>query len=292
MLNTFKNPILMHELRERIRNQNSFRLLSGFIGIIALLIWLLYLAQYDQAPSSSGLQSSLGQDIFQLLIVMTIIILMFLAGILAAHSITHEREHQTIDLLLTTQLTYGDIIIGKTLATLAFCGLLLASLTPLVAMTFLIGGVDVTTLVISYGILGSQIVLYTTIGVYWSARLNRNLAAMGATIVSLVLLTMIVPLLAEIILSTWGDRYIVSPWLTLIQEFWVSYNPVVLVLNVIDSIQNNETWSDTITIAQRTTSIPALWMWHIMLSWLASIMITRQSIRRLAPRASTTKETT
>ena len=66
---------------------------------------------------------------------------MFIVPAVTASSISGERERQTLDLMLTTRMSAGQIVGGKLLSALSTLLLLILSSFPAVAMVFVYGGI-------------------------------------------------------------------------------------------------------------------------------------------------------
>ena len=69
------------------------------------------------------------------------ILLMFIVPAVTAASISGERERQTLDLMLTTQMTAAQIVTGKLMGALSSLFVLILSSFPAVAMVFVYGGI-------------------------------------------------------------------------------------------------------------------------------------------------------
>ena len=72
---------------------------------------------------------------------------------MTAASISGERERQTLELMLTTQMTASQVVIGKLMSALSTLLLLIVSSFPAVAMVFVYGGItwqDILSLLMCY----------------------------------------------------------------------------------------------------------------------------------------------
>ena len=79
--------------------------------------------------------------VFYILVSMEILTVMFLIPSFTAGSIAGEREKQTLDILLTTTLTPGEIIMGKLMSSISMVFLLVVSSLPIISIVFTIGGI-------------------------------------------------------------------------------------------------------------------------------------------------------
>ena len=106
---------------------------------------------------------------------------MFIVPAVTAASISGERERQTLELMLTTQMTASQVVIGKLMSALCTLLLLIVSSFPSVAMVFVYGGITWTDAV-------SLILCYITVaffagslGICFSALFKRSTVSTVAT---------------------------------------------------------------------------------------------------------------
>ena len=67
----------------------------------------------------------------------------------AFSALRNERIEQTLDLMMLTALSPRRLVIGKLLAQAVKLTTLCAAIAPFLAMSFLIGGVDFVTIILS-----------------------------------------------------------------------------------------------------------------------------------------------
>ena len=275
------NPILLREVRGTMWVSQAFWLLAGFIGLISGPTLLVYASEFVNSPTGVGQQSDLGQTIFLILVMAAILALIFIPTVKAAASIAGERERKTFDLLLTSQLPATTIIFGKMLATLAYCALLLFAMTPLVAMTFLIGGVDLGTLLITYFIIVAHVVLHTSIGIYWSARFATTTVAIGASLASIIGGLLVVPGIVYVLVLLINETIAADSLTGFLHFLLLASNPFVVVVSAIEAIRMQQTWLVTVFISGQSIALPALWIWSLLGCWLVSIALLYAAIRTI-----------
>lgn len=173
------NPVLDKELRSEIFSQGTLMLrvviqVSMLLSIFLMAIWLFVV------PKNAG---------YYVAYVLTFNLLV--GPVFSAGSITQERERQTINLLLTTLLTPGRIMIAKLLAALRVSTVLTFLLTEqLLLAYFLIPELRlrVWTLAVYLAIIATTCLATTSIGLLCSALARRTSVAMVLTYVSLLVL--------------------------------------------------------------------------------------------------------
>jgi ABC-2 type transport system permease protein len=121
-------------------------------------------------------------------------LLLLMAPIFSAGSITIEKEQKTLAGLLTSLLTTGEIWWGKFISSLLFVLLLLVTGLPVLSMAFAFGGVGPWE--IFMGALTTVIILacMSAVGLYCSSAFRRSVHATAvsyATVIALCLVTAI-----------------------------------------------------------------------------------------------------
>jgi len=187
--------IMVKELRGRFRGRRAFVVLTIYLGLLALLAYGTYVliaptarqaSQFGGAPNASA---SIGIGIFTVLSFFQLLLVCFIAPAFTTGAISLEREKQTLDLLISTPLRPGAIVVGKLLAALAYVGLMILAAIPISAIVFMYGGATVDDLV------RQQVVLLVTalglgaIGLFFSAMIKRTQAATVLTYCAVLVLT-------------------------------------------------------------------------------------------------------
>lgn len=173
------NPVILKELRGRMRGGQAFVLLSIYLGLIAMFILFVY--SVISPVYSFGFDPSARQDagkaIFGTVVLLELLLVSFIAPGLTAGAITSEREHQTYEILRTTLLSARSLVLGKLGSAFAYIFLLILTAIPLQSIAFLLGGVGVGELIASGLMLIVTAVFFCTLGIFFSSLLKRTLAA-------------------------------------------------------------------------------------------------------------------
>jgi ABC-2 type transport system permease protein len=173
------NPVMVKELRGRMRGARAFIILTIYLGILVTLVSLVYFAF---TASSRGLMApeirqNLGKIIFGVVVAMELFLVIFVSPGLTAGAISSEREQQTLDLLRTTLLPARSLVFGKLLAALSFIFMLLLATLPLQSLTFLFGGIAREEFIIANILLMVSALAYTSLGMVFSSIFKRTLVA-------------------------------------------------------------------------------------------------------------------
>jgi ABC-type transport system involved in multi-copper enzyme maturation permease subunit len=149
------NPMMLKELRAGTRGARFF--------IVQLVVMLLFAAAILISAAALSADYAYGRErvdpsvVGRLLYIVSQCIQLGIAFLIvpafAAGSITIERERQTYDILMSTNLRPLQIAWGKFSAALTMVGLLYLSLVPVVALTFLFGGITFRQIVANYAFL-------------------------------------------------------------------------------------------------------------------------------------------
>ncbi len=169
------NPIFR---RDEIISARSLTLplmvtmLNGGLTIL-ILINLFYIVSTAELTGEIAYQSFLRT--YYIAALLEILLVIMSAPALAASSVTSERDPRNLGLLLTTQLSPFDIIIGKLMGVLSTLFLLVLSSLPILATVYIYGGVMMIDIVLYLltafvcAILSSSIGILSSVSIYITA---------------------------------------------------------------------------------------------------------------------------
>ena len=138
------NPIVTSEMKVRMRTWRTPIGLLVYIGILVLFLLLfasIALTSFSYNYNAAD-YSEVGLVIFNTLSIVQFFIIVLVAPASTAGAISSEREKQTLDLLLCTQMSPTKIIIGKLISSLIWIFMMCISTVPLYSIAFLFGGVN------------------------------------------------------------------------------------------------------------------------------------------------------
>jgi ABC-type transport system involved in multi-copper enzyme maturation permease subunit len=187
--------IMVKELRSRMRGRRAFVVLTIYLGILALIAYGVYVVIVPSARAQGGFgapvnaSALVGQAIFILLSFFQLLLVCFIAPAFTSGAVSLEREKQTLDLLVSTPMRPGAIIVGKLLAALAFVFLMILAAVPLSALVLLYGGAETEDIVRQQLVLLATAVGLGAIGLFFSALVKRTQAATVLTYITMLALT-------------------------------------------------------------------------------------------------------
>lgn len=142
------NPILLRVVETNSKRKRDLLFRCIYLGSLLLLVGFLLAQSTGQNASIAELTKQSGQ-IFRKLSYLQLLLVALLAPIFTASAITQEKDSQTYDILLSTPLTNGQIVLGSLLSRLFFIVALLVSGIPVFAITQIFGGVAIRDIAMS-----------------------------------------------------------------------------------------------------------------------------------------------
>jgi ABC-type transport system involved in multi-copper enzyme maturation permease subunit len=152
---TLFGPVLFYDLVS-VARRGRYALLRGIYGLAMLLTLFVVYRNYEQALGPAGVNTS-GMADFAQAFFFTFISVQFLAVLLltpayTAGAIAEEKDRQTLEFLLASDLRNGEIVLSKLLARVATLALLIMTGLPVLSLTQLWGGVDPNLVIASFAI--------------------------------------------------------------------------------------------------------------------------------------------
>ncbi len=179
LLRSLWNPLLVKELRGRMRGARAFVVLTIYLLLLSCFTSVIYYA-YTASMSGPGSASSmayLGKVVFASVVIIEIFMVTFLTPAFTAGAISGEKERQTYELLRTTLLPARKVVFGKFSSALVYMILLILAAVPLESLAFVLGGVEVEELVLALVILLVAAFFFAAMGLFFSSILRSTLAA-------------------------------------------------------------------------------------------------------------------
>ena len=124
-----KNAILSFGMRMTMKKKGSAVLLSVISGVTTLIFVTTVLSMRASGSDVSEFAEA-GKVLFYVLMVLHMILGVFITPAVAGTSISSEREKQTMDLLLCSQMMPRDVVIGKFFSSISWVMLVSVSLLP------------------------------------------------------------------------------------------------------------------------------------------------------------------
>lgn len=169
------NPIVVKELRSRMRGARAFAVLTGMLVLLGIVSYALYrimlaTTRYSSAPISP----QIGQTLFTGLAFLELMMVCFVAPAVTAGAISGEREKLTYEMLLATPMRPASILWGKLISALSYVLLLIFAAIPMASLVFIFGGVAPRDMMKALVILLAVAVTLGVVGIFMSTWLGRT----------------------------------------------------------------------------------------------------------------------
>ncbi len=196
------NPILARELRARTRRPGGIITLTLFLLFligIAAIVWSANRSLGSAFDAEETANAQLGIQIFEGIISTMSFLIAFIVPALTAPAIAGERDRQTLIPLQVSLLTPRQIIVGKLTAALAFTMLLIGASAPMLAVSYVIGGITAASVI--RGLLAVMVIaiLFGSLGILSSALPKRTAAAVVLAYGMTILIVFLGPGVAALI---------------------------------------------------------------------------------------------
>jgi ABC-2 type transport system permease protein len=285
------NPVILKELRGRMRGRQAFILLTIYLGLISLFIILIYnlLNLSSSITWDPSARQDAGKAIFGTVVLLELLLLSFIAPGLTAGAITSERERQTFEILRTTLLSARSLVLGKVGSAFSFLFLLILAALPLESLAFLLGGVGLGEMIASSLMLVVTAIFYCTLGIFFSSFMKRTLPATVSSyaviLLSFLLLAVIFFMIAylESISSVQFGAQTAEDFLSLILWLLISTNPLMAaIISEVILVDQQNLFYTTRSIFGGSSGVPFLispWLIYIVVYLFMTAVMIFLSIR-------------
>ncbi len=297
------NPVLINELRSRMRGRRTFWVLGVYLLVLSGLMFTIYVTVYQDAVASSyyyvgqfqrslEAASTLGKAIFYGTNILLLLGVTLVAPAFTASAIVSEKERQTFDLLVITALPARDIVLGKLSAVLVFIGLLLLATLPFQGMAYFFGGVAFTDILLAMLLLLLTTLLYCSWGLFVSSFARTVMIANMINYVAIIPMLLGVPFMLFLVgVVSAGATFSIfqhPPFpvaiaLTYFILFFVSINPVSM--GIASAIFVQETGNYVFSVERIfNQSIPLIspWVVFVVFALVVSYILIKATISRVA----------
>ncbi|GBD35967.1 hypothetical protein HRbin36_01083 [bacterium HR36] len=254
-------PILQRELLTLPRRGRHYVLRFVYLAGLWVLAVTAWQASRGWGSSVSPKElADFGAFLFQLLAWLQLSLVLFFAALTAAAAVAMEKDRRTLVLLLCTDLSDAEIVLGKLFGSLAQIGLLLLAALPIQAFLLLLGGVSLTQIVLVFIVLCASGLAAGALGnliAFWREKTFQTLAL---TVLCLALYFLVVEALGLLAYLPIGGTAWVQ-WVAIVQAWLHPYRTLANILTP----QPGETWAAT-PVVQFTLAMCA---WVTLLSGVA-----------------------
>ena len=188
------NPILIKEMRTRMRGKRSFAVVTIYSLTFGLILGLFYWMISYEPSAASASEGGLYLAAVAMFVQMALICL--ISPTLSAASASSEREQQTFELLVASLATPATILFGKVGASLCYLLLVLLASLPIVSFLYWVGGISLLDIAICYLVMLVSGITYCTMSFLWSTLVRRAALAQMISMATVIVLVIGIPALA------------------------------------------------------------------------------------------------
>lgn len=289
------NPVATKELRERMRGARAFVVITIYLGLMSGFTVLLYLIQRGVIQNDgSAVTGELGRTLFQGVVGIELLLIVFIAPAFTAGAVSNERERKTYDLLQITLLPKSSFIIGKLESALGYILLLLLAAIPLQSIAFLFGGVSEGELVLAFVILTVTAITLGTVGLFFSTTVDRTLAASVRAYTVAFAVMIGVPLALSFFVGIYQDALTgtatgiddptVEAALIYFGAFLVSLNPITTAIasqQLLIDQQGIGFWTATVSADGSEIPLVSPWITFTIFYLVISALLVVFAVRRM-----------
>ncbi len=286
-----RNPVMIKELRSRMRGRRAFSVLTIYLALMSSFILLVYLA-YSAAVSNPFGPSSrqAGKAVFAAVLAAQLFLVIFIGPAFTSAAISGEKERRTYDLLRTTLLSARSLVSGKLFSALGYVLLLILVSLPLQSIAFLLGGISPIEIVLSQLLILLSALTFALIGLFFSITMRTTLAASVITFATSIFLTLGTPLLVGIVTSLFGTFFFgVSspPWpiegllIYLGLAIAATNLPATLIVSDFFLVEQDSLFFFTELIDGHSVLLFSPWVLYVVLYALMALLLYSASVRQV-----------
>jgi hypothetical protein len=291
------NPVVIKELRGRMRRARAFVFVSLYQFILAGIVLLVYGTWWSQARMyGHSNPAEAGEVLFLVCVGFQLVATTLLAPAFTAGAITGEHQNKTFDLLRTTLLPARSIVSGKLVSALTFLLMMELTSLPVISVAFLLGGITLLEFAIAFVLMVVTAISFSAQGLLISSLARTTLASTVISYVSLLLTVVVLPIAlligwSAIDSAAWGGYRAFQPptnwsWYHLaFYVFWaiLSTNPIGAGALSVDVLGNGNTSLvfKTSPGAGPDVWVTAPWLIFVVYHLLLAVLLGWLCVRRV-----------
>ena len=184
----FAGPIIAREVLTAPRPLRFYVSRASFAGFLFILMWTAWQVLVGwQDVTEIGILARFGGILFQVFVLLQLTLMLFFAPLAAATAVAHEKDRRTFVLLLMTDLSDLEIILGKLLASLLQILTLLLSATPVYYLCLLLGGVSPLQVMEVLGVTAAAGLAGGCVGLVVALARDRTFQSLALTVLAVAL---------------------------------------------------------------------------------------------------------
>jgi ABC-2 type transport system permease protein len=183
------NPIIEKELKVKMRGWKSPALITVYLGLLGLFVSFFFVSNFQASVYGADyFNPRIAINAYNALATLQFIMILLITPAMTAGAISGERERQTLDLLLCTNLSTLSIITGKVFVSIAHILLLITASLPIMGTVFLFGGIGITDLLLLFAFYLTTALMLGSIGIFFSTVFKKSSVSMVVSYITVIVL--------------------------------------------------------------------------------------------------------
>ncbi|MDI6716869.1 MAG: ABC transporter permease [Actinomycetota bacterium] len=197
--------VVSKELRSQMRGGRAFALFGAYLLLLIGFEWSIAKVFLINSERMGAEAYKLGFMLFTTLSLFQLLLISFITPSFTAGAISHEKEQQTFDLLIVSEISPISVILGKLVSSLGYVFLLIIASVPVMSTVFLFGSVSPGDFLATFLILIITTVTFGSIGIFFSSLVKKTQVATALTY-GTVLFLLVATLIGSSLISTYIER--------------------------------------------------------------------------------------
>ena len=181
-------PVFTRELAIAPRRTKLYVVRTAYaLGLLVLMSTAWLVLTGTQLIRDVGDLARFGAAVFQILAPLQLALAAFFASLLAASEVAHEKDRRTLILLLLTNLSNAELVLGKLLASLLNVLVALMAALPVFLLLALLGGVSYGQIARALAVTLATVLCCGSLGSMLALWREKSFQALALTVLVLVL---------------------------------------------------------------------------------------------------------
>lgn len=180
--------IMLKESKIRMRSWKIVGMIVSYILLLGLAVVIMLNGTIYDNYGYVDFSDSF-RNVYMVITIVQVLMISFIVPILTSGSISMEREKQTLDILLSTNLRPISIVTGKLMTSISQVLLLIVASLPVFSFVFLFGGLNVLSIlqmVLFYIVISF---FFGALGVFFSVIFKKTITSIVLTYLVMIVLT-------------------------------------------------------------------------------------------------------
>jgi ABC-2 type transport system permease protein len=203
------NPILEKDMKTKMRGWRMPVLLSLYLFLLGFVLFMFFVAnnQMFNYYGYSAFNPRIAVNAYNVIALFQFCLLMFIVPALTATSVSGERERQTLDLMLCSDISTWSIIAGKLTVSIAHVMLLVIASLPVLGMVLLFGGITFGEMLLLFLFYIITAIMAASLGIFFSTLFRKSIVSVIAAYICLGIIAIgpVIILVFISVFNMWGN---------------------------------------------------------------------------------------